>query len=498
MSEPAAGPAPVPPVRPEAARPLAEPPRAGDAAAGPAYRPLALLAVVGLAGAVLFALFLVAFFAVSFFRGTPAVLNLAWLTAPAASLVLSLLGWLQVQRSEGTQAGGRLALVGMALSLFFGLGCAAVSLATGLALRQQAEPFAREWLETLKKGQSDPAAPYEAFRLTIDPASRPLDKGDVRRELEVRFNGPEGGPRGRLSGFLQADYVRMLERAGPAAEIQPGSILSWSWENNGYSVRIAYPIQTPEATTELEVTVQGVPVRSGGLEWFVDPMRSGMRPPTEESPTVVVTRRGDRVYRLMRESATFVEAWANTAAAGKAEDAFLGTQPPPTWRELRAAYQGQLALAQAAAALAPGGVLPEDDEAGRRAYLPGYRGYAEGVLVRAEPGIFWAKDDATKARVVGEARQLFARAGSPISQPFAPEGSPQSGPLYKVAGSRLLFYHTVRVALSPKDAAEGALVVETDAAELDGTGLAKWRVAALELFRGGEAPPTLPGGPPGR
>jgi hypothetical protein len=490
MSEPAASPAPVPPASPEA-------PRAADVSSAPAYRPLSLLAVVGVAVSILFALFLVGFFAISFFRGTSPVLNLAWLLLPGVSLVLSLLGWLQVQRSEGTQAGGRLAVLGMGLSLFFGLGCAAISLATGLAVRQQAEPFATGWLETIKKSNTDPAQLYEAFRLTIEPALRPLEKGDVRRELEVRFNGGEGGRSLRMSSFLQRDFVRLLQRAGPAAEVQPAGVLSWGWEGNGYRVEFAYQIKTPEATAEMIVTVQGVPVRSGALEWFVDPARTGLRAPTEDTPSMVLTPKGERVIRLGLDAAGFAENWARLTAAGKAEDSFLATRPPEKRKELQATYQGQLALAQVAAALAPGGVIPEDGEAARQAYLPGYRGYTEGNLVRAEPGIFWAIDDATKTRIVGEARRLFARPGTSQEQPFTPEAPQNGGPRYSVTGSRVRLYQDVRITLSPKDVAEAALVMETDAAELDGTGAPQWQLAAVELFRGGEAGPPPPGGAPG-
>ena len=57
----------------------------------------------------------------------------------ALALAVSALGWLQVQRSEGTRAGGRLALWGLALSAFFGLTYGAYLLASFAALRQQAE-----------------------------------------------------------------------------------------------------------------------------------------------------------------------------------------------------------------------------------------------------------------------------------------------------------------------------------------------------------------------
>src|SRR5262249_13180915 len=109
--------------------------------------------------------------------------------------------------------------------------------------------------------------------------------------------------------------------------------------------------------------------------------------------------------------------------------------------------------------------------------------------------VFWAIDDATKTRIVGEARQLFARPGSSQEQPFTPETPQNSGPRYAVTGSRVRFYQDVRMTLSAKDVAQGALGVETGASELDGTGAPRWHLVAVELYRGGESAPPPPGAP---
>src|SRR5262249_11986894 len=99
------------------------------------------------------------------------------------------LAWLQVQRSEGTRAGGRLALWGMALGGFFGLSYAAYLVASYTAVEQQADAFATRWLDMIRSHQLD-----EAFVLTRDPAQRPRVGRAPGGELRIRSNATPAAP----------------------------------------------------------------------------------------------------------------------------------------------------------------------------------------------------------------------------------------------------------------------------------------------------------------
>src|SRR5262245_33547401 len=94
--------------------PGAEPDRPEDPAG---YKPLSLFAILGLIISGTFAVFLAICLLIALLARVPLVSNPFLLLWPVVGLIVSGLGWLQVRRSEGTQAGTRLAVWGLLVSL---------------------------------------------------------------------------------------------------------------------------------------------------------------------------------------------------------------------------------------------------------------------------------------------------------------------------------------------------------------------------------------------
>lgn len=88
-------------------------------------------------------------------------------------LIAGTLAWLargRIRESEDTLGGATLAAWGLGLSLFFGLTYVAYYAGAYVAVRQQAESFARQWIELLAQDKLP-----EAFALTMPERDRPAN-----------------------------------------------------------------------------------------------------------------------------------------------------------------------------------------------------------------------------------------------------------------------------------------------------------------------------------
>jgi hypothetical protein len=483
-------PAPPPyPVRPAAAAPDAR----ADRADGPDYRPLALAAIVGFCLAVLYAAFLVVCWLVAWLAGTPLLLSAATLLVPAVALVVSALGWLQVQRSEGTRAGGKLALWGMALSALFGLSYTAYLVASFTALRQQADTFATRWLDLIKEHKYD-----EAFRLTLEPGERPAEGPQLHRELELRFNSlGEASPQGELTTFTQNNLVRLINHGttaegGAETQISPRGVESWAYKNGGYELRLNYEIRTPTHTVVLQLALHGTE-RKGERQWTVLRHESGFTNRPDFTPAEF--RLGD-----LRESASaFVDAWLKKLGSDRPEEAYLDTQEPDRRPAFRAEYGARLlAGALPDDATPTRAALLVDQESARKLYLPGYRDFRRGDLVQAPPDTFWA-DERLRKDIPETTRKLFERPGDLLVNSL--RLNTISVPVWTRKDGRLRYYFDVTGMAFHRYTVQGWVVVETDARVLDDPAATPaWRLAALELASGrtmgSPRRPPLPGGGP--
>src|SRR5580704_583852 len=182
------------------------------------YKPLSLLAVAGFSVSVFFALLILAFAADGLLRGQPFFLPAILILLPLAGAVLSGLGLWEVQNSEGTRAGAKLAKWGLALSLVVGICYYVYQNVTGLAIIQQANSFLMDkdvdsgFFPRLQGAKVDV---YSAFLLTLPPGERPNINPANNAEME-RLDMPNAqAARGMVSRFLESHLVRVIRQAGP-------------------------------------------------------------------------------------------------------------------------------------------------------------------------------------------------------------------------------------------------------------------------------------------
>lgn len=232
----------------------------------------------------------------------------------------------QIQNSEGALTGLPLTRWSVWLSVFFGLSYGAYYTATGLAVQQQADHFARSWLKEITKGNLE-----QAFYLTHKPPHSNFSQHSaLRNEVEGRYNMTgDFDSAGYLSGFTHAEYVRLLQLARDQAKIESEGVDGWGYEEGGYVVRLAYRIQTPLARFLLYVTVGGVDSRSAaepGRQWYVKPVGTGpFSRSGDNQPPIEFTPEGKALLSVRRSAVTAGVDWFELVRNGKLNEAYLRT-----------------------------------------------------------------------------------------------------------------------------------------------------------------------------
>jgi hypothetical protein len=476
------------------------------------YRPLSLLAVVGAGLAGLFTAIVVLGGVVAFFRGDPWLLHGAWALLPITAAVLSVLGLFQIQRSEGTLAGEKVARWGLLLSVLVGLSYWAYVGATYFAIGQEAEKFGQDFLTKLANHNLP-----SAFRDTLPPEQRPpedpTNPAELRAQVERRFNTPggEGGPKGMFTTFSQAQFVRMLGIGGPTTGIESLGIDRWEYVGGGYQVRMLYLVKTPLTSFTMDMLIQGKEgKRSQGRQWYVVWDKSGMRRDT----SVTMTDEGKTYFTAAENLQEHVmRTWLDPLDKGRTEDVFLQTRLPAereAARKTASEWRLSLLLADAVGSGAlpcatPGAVaarvaLGADPDLGRLASLRGLDAFLAGDLVRADKDVFWAPDE-IREEIIKLARELFRHPGGELAVQFAPDASAHM-PFVRREGDRVVFEQDTTMRLpygAPRYSVDSRLLLDCDAAELAAGWVKSWRVLGVQLVSGKSLPAgqqTGPGGLP--
>ena len=393
------------------------------------------------------------------FYESPVLLPAWCLVFPVAGAALSFAARAQIKRSEGTLAGLSLTGWGLGLSVVLGLCYWAYYIGIYVAVRQQSDDFARDWVNRLKNGDVE-----AAYVLTLAPSvQRDLLKGGqagdkaLRRELEERFNLVEQGveaPRGPFSQFALDPRVRYLSQAGPSAKVESLGSADSEYVDKGYLVFQNYRVTTDEVVMDLRVGVHG---RRG--QWQVRWDKSGiLRDQVTGAEKMDLTEgRGRRMRALRDGSFLFASAWAfklgNHQLQDEAvRDTLAPGQPPPAG----AGFFFQLA---------------------RRLYLSSL------AQVRADE--FYATEDLRKT-APEEVRRLFLLTAGPQGVPAFPLQIDRNAvAVCKREGDRLRFEHDCLLPLG-KVVIEGVVTTETDASALDSDKAPEWRVVGLRLTRARE------------
>jgi len=441
------------------------------------YRPLSMLAATGFGLAVLFAVLVVVGGVLAYFLRSPWLMPLWTFLLPVLGALLSWLARVRIRNSEGTLSGQALTSWGVGLSLVFGLSYAAYVAAMAMAIRQQADSFARQWLDEVRQGQLE-----KAFWYTQRPPRPHLAGSALRNVLELRFNSPPDlTTPGPYTQFTQSDYVRMLQAAGAQAQIELVSVNGWDYEKGGFQVDLTYHITTPMASFNLAVGVHGSESPAGefkGRQWYVIEKLTGI--PDNKGSRISLSAEGQALLGLYAEAQELGLRWGHSLTQGDLFQAFLLTCPAGDRERLAVAQQSALV-----AGLITG--LPANSDV--QDLLSRSSEFAAGGSIRAGKDQFWAVTPEKHDEIATEVRRVFQGVRScRVVPPRA-----RHMPVWTRDGDWLRFAQNVQFML-PQPEPKLPFLVEAQVivgARVD-QGKPAWRIEALELLRGRVANPAPP------
>jgi hypothetical protein len=426
---------------------------------------------------------------------------------PVTAVLLGIVGWLQVQSSEGTRTGKPLAVWAITLSIVVSLGYWAYYAATYFVVRRDAEAFCRQYFDKIREGKLE-----SAFIMTVPPRQRPREDQGLRDTLEYRFNfespqGKTGG--GYFTIFKDHLLTHVIRQGGDQVDIKPMGVAWWEFTGGGagYMVRERFRVTTPDLAWDGIVTLkstEGLSKEAKGRQWQIDLQQTSTDP-----NNLVPTDEGILMLRLQQHGANYLTEWQNhLRAMDQLEhvESYLATLKPSQRGPVSEAYSRALrSVAPVMIGRGPGegwsglatvctATFVAEDK------LPGYAAYGRGELVEMDDA-FWPNDPAIREAALTAARQLFHTTAD-----FAPMGILQLDPkkiAYWTRGrDRLQFRYIVqfRVRGMPQSI-ESEILLECDAAVLSAKKAPDfdiWRIASARLSNLRTQPPAPPGAPVGQ
>jgi hypothetical protein len=486
-------------------------PTTDDPAKAVVYRPLSLLAVVGCGLAGLFAVVVIPGGVIAFLRGDPWLLPSWTVLLPIVAGVVSVLGILQVQRSEGTLAGEKVARWGLLLSVLVGFGYWAYYGATYFAISREADRVGRDFVDKLITGKDEDT--LLAFRMTLPPEQRPAVDGDLRNQIERRFNNlGEMKGKGLYASFAQQEYVRILALGGarpePRTLVETEGIDDWKYLGGGYQVQMLYHVATPFSTFKLQLFLQGKEGKRGeGRQWYVVWERSGKRQDQPEK----FSDDGTKLFEVVGQAYGYIDQYVVQPLKKQRGEVVVVETKPLAEREAirKTAERAPLSLflvdmlGQGAGPCAtPASVIAlaamaTDADCNRAAAVPGYDAFRAGDLLRADKDRFWAPQD-TRDEMLALIHEHFRHPDELLAALLRPDASSKL-PVVRYEGNRLSlgFDVSLRVPLAyPRYTVEGCLYVDCNAAEAATGSVKSWHLDRVELISGKAMPApqrTLPG-----
>lgn len=232
------------------------------------YQALSILSVVGLVVGCGFGLVVVVGSLAAFVGTTPFLLPL-W--AGVFPLVAVLAGWIalaQIRDSAGALTGRGFAWAGINGAVITGLVYFTYFMANNLAVRQQAQDFANEYLSSIAKGQTE-----VSFLYMMKPAERPnsRDVSRIRPIIEVNYNAVQDlGQMGPYSQYQMEFYVRLLTLFGDKASFKMLKAGFPDFAEGGYIVPLMYEIRTDAMVLVINMRVHSTNTAKG-REWYLMP-----------------------------------------------------------------------------------------------------------------------------------------------------------------------------------------------------------------------------------
>lgn len=230
------------------------------------YQALSILSVVAMVVGCGFGLIVIVGSLAAFVGTTPFLLPF-W--AAVFPLVAVLAGWIalaQIRDSAGALTGRGFAWAGINGAVITGLVYFTYFMANNLAVRQQAQEFANDYLTTIAKGQTELSFLY-MLRPTERPNSRDVSR--IRPIIEVNYNAVQDlGQMGPYSQYQLEFYVRLLTLFGEKATFKMVKAGFPDFAEGGYVVPLMYVIQTDAMTLSINMRVHSVNTGKG-REWYL-------------------------------------------------------------------------------------------------------------------------------------------------------------------------------------------------------------------------------------
>jgi hypothetical protein len=470
------------------------------------YQRVSGFALAGIIVASTFTLIMLVAAVWSLIEKTPLLLPVGVQMIPAVSGVLCGMGLWLISRSEGTLAGRKMALTGLLLSVFVGLGYTAYYSAAYFVVRQKAEKFNEEWFQKVENGKF-----WHAFIDTLEPEIRRNLNPDNTENMKARFNlrqtrSQTMEEKGRFDMFMEHPMIRFLRQGGPTVQITPLGTRDLDYKDGAYRVERTWRVTTQEGTVEMTIPVIGrnSPKREfEGRQWQIVWAEVSVAKAKETSQLA------NNVSQLRKPAQAFLVDWGKKLVEGDLEGAFLDTREVAERGKIQAEYRARMAAAGLAMGTLPGaavlaGVAVLEPETSRQAFLPEYRAtFTQGD----RNGFLESKDlqgDDPTWRTIGlyAARSMFGKPmeGVPVFQRLAAENT-SALHVWKLERDRLVmpidgklgffFGNVPRVLLSV------TFILETDPGDPDPARKPSWRVARVELQQASDpARGMLGGGPP--
>lgn len=487
------------------------------------YRPLSGPAVAGFGLAILYTLGMAVLAGVALYTGVPMLLDQLAVLWPVGAFVLSLAGWLQINRSEGTRAGLPLARWGMLLSAIVGLCYLSWRIAKEQAVKAEAQSFTDEWLDRLRRSQPYTLDSYVAFWNILDPdrrdprfpladaryeeqlRQRPAGLDELAQYVKVRYVFGGGDQGSKYQRLINHDLFALISPVGKNARCEAKGIRSWTYlgtKQGGYQVDLNYDIVTPEGTFPAVISVlSSEGSKDEGRVWQVLLEGTGLAPPGERKLSAL----GANVMALRLDSREFARDWVRKLGQGHRDEAFLDTRPPAERPVLRQLAQAGPVTASAAGAAngAPalwGGLVSlADAEAARVSFLPEFARFRGGDLVN-DQGL--VADPSIKPIIGAGMRAMYrpwpqgslplplvAENGTQLTSPWRADEARQEIVFLQPFGGRLLSNHVCEgfIWVVSSDPAVSAAVSDPAASPVSlplGQRPLRWRIVRVELTVG--------------
>lgn len=275
------------------------------------YKPIAGYAIAAMIATGLFVILLVAVLGWSLYDRRP-TLAFEILAFAVAGWMLAIVARRQINRSEGTRTGLKIASAAWWTSVLGGGAFAAYITANVFVLESASAKFTNSFLEELKADKVN-----VAFLRSIDPTARdsaPSPGNDEAFEAEF---GPKG-----LVYFRSHEAIRMFKRNTKDVSWEHVGSRDLTQEGGNFNITQIYRVTCPEGIFEMRIALASKEIRKGlAPQWQIVVAKTvAISLKTEK-----LSRYGQMVMETEQEGEFVAKIWMDTFSGGRTTQAHLLT-----------------------------------------------------------------------------------------------------------------------------------------------------------------------------